>query len=88
MAMNDGRVSFDQPGDGLSEDELQGEGAVDLPNREAMSLIEPGLGLVEGNVFQPTGTTWDPTETDPNQPLDPNAPQELYPTQPAPPTSA
>ena len=86
--MNDGPISGEQSGDGLSQDELQEQGVVDLPNREAMSLIEPGLGLVEGNIFQPTGTTWDPTETDPNQPMDPNAPQELYPTQPAPQTSA
>lgn len=30
---------------GLSSEELQGEDSIDLPSREALSLIEPGLEL-------------------------------------------
>ena len=50
----------------LDDAVLAQQEALDLPNREAMTLIEPGLGLVEGNIFQPTGTDYDPTATDPN----------------------
>ena len=34
----------------LSADELGEHEIVDLPNREAMSLIQPGLGLIEDNI--------------------------------------
>jgi hypothetical protein len=57
----------------LKRAEIVEQAALDLPNREALSLIEPGLGIVDvGATTQPTdgsttptdgGTT--PTETSP-----------------------
>lgn len=37
--------------DDLDPEELAANEAADLPSREAMSLIQPGMGLVGGNVF-------------------------------------
>lgn len=50
----------------LSPDELEENQVVDLPDREAMSLIQPGLGLVEGNLVTPTSSPLhgDPIESD------------------------
>lgn len=45
-------VGGQQPAE-LSAAELDEHELVDLPNREAMTLIEPGLGLIEGNLVSP-----------------------------------
>ncbi len=61
-------TSSPQPSGELSADELAEQQIVDLPNREAMSLIQPGLGLIEGNLVSPTDqpiTGPAPTDTQP-----------------------
>jgi hypothetical protein len=55
----------------LSAEELEREQAERLPDREAMSLIEPGLGIVDlGGDLQPDATipSFDPDDPHP-QPL-------------------
>jgi hypothetical protein len=39
----------------LRPSELSRQGALELPNREAMSLIEPGLGIVDLGMAQQPG---------------------------------
>ncbi|HEV8632997.1 MAG TPA: hypothetical protein VG370_01965 [Chloroflexota bacterium] len=62
----------------LKQDDLTREDALELPNREAMSLLDPGLGIIgtgatqpglggtnplDGTTGTPTGTTPTPTDT-------------------------
>ena len=45
-ALNPGHGADDASASGLSDDELEAEGAVELPDREAMSIVGlPGLPL-------------------------------------------
>jgi hypothetical protein len=47
----------------LKRAELHAQAALDLPNREALSLLEPGLGIVDlGATTQPTDGTATPTD--------------------------
>ena len=80
MAMNDGLLRGDDSTAALGEDELSQQEIVDLPNREAMSLIQPGLGLIEGDIVSPQGTSFDPMDVDPNQPPNLGMPTESDPT--------
>lgn len=62
------RIDHQQAPD-LSTEELEQQQAADLPDREALSLIEPGLGMVE------LGGTLDQSAAMPS--LDPSDPQTL-----------
>lgn len=49
--------------DDLDPEEIEAQEAADLPNREAMSLIQPGMGLVGGNLFSgPDQSFVDPSQ--------------------------
>ena len=57
----------------LDPEELEAQDVADLPNREAMSLIQPGLGLVEGNLFSgPDQSFGDPSNLDGSTSTDPS----------------
>lgn len=54
MTDRDPTRTREQPG--LSADELERQQAADLPDRDALSLIQPGLGLVDlGGNLDPGG---------------------------------
>ena len=54
----------------------------DLPNREAMSLIQRGLGLIEGSIVQPAEQAMPRTDSAPTAQSMPTA--ETVPTEQAP----
>ena len=57
----------------LDPEELADQEIADLPNREAMSLIQPGMGLVEGNLFSgPDQSFIDPSNLDSAPSTDPS----------------
>jgi hypothetical protein len=57
----------------LDPEELEAQDVAELPNREAMSLIQPGMGLVEGNLFSgPDQSFVDPPNLDGSPSTDPS----------------
>ena len=60
----------------------------DLPNREAMSLIQPGLGLIEGNVVQPPQPAMPGADGAPSAPTDATPPTDGPSPRPMPPEPA
>jgi hypothetical protein len=67
--MTDQSMEMEQPREGLSQDELEAQGGEELPDREAMSLINANLAApvnaaVAANVLSDDSTaTADATQT-------------------------
>jgi hypothetical protein len=50
MAQQEPERLYDEQAEGLTDAELEAESAVELPDREALSIVSPALGLGMGPV--------------------------------------